>query len=157
MERFGFELGRPAFVGWMWRKGVCGRGGHSLHRASGDQSFGGGRNAGADLYFAGPAFLDETLSAAEGRACYAGGEQTLEIQWRLYFAADDPEIIGIPEVNWRYTVDLEAGTVTQRERTESEGVPQDSAVPDDLDDGRLVEVARTLAQVIADADAAIGE
>lgn len=112
---------------------------------------------GVELYFFGPAFLDETLSAAEGRACYAGGEQTLEMQWRLYFAADDPEIIGIPEVNWRYTVDLEAGTVTQRERTESEGVPQDSAVPDDLDDARLVETARALAQVIADADAAIGE
>lgn len=112
---------------------------------------------GGDLYFAGPAFLDETLSAAEGSAWYAGGEQTLEMQWRLYFAADDPEIIGIPEVNWWYTVDLEAGTVAQQERTESEGIPQDGAVPDDLDDGRLVEIARTLAQVIADADAAIGE
>lgn len=112
---------------------------------------------GGELYFAGPAFLDETLSAAEGSAWYDGGEQTLEMQWRLYFPTDDPEVAGIPEVNWRYTVDLEAGTVSQRERTESEGIPQDGAVPDDLDDGRLVEIARTLAQVIADADAAIGE
>lgn len=112
---------------------------------------------GGELYFAGPAFLDETLSAAEGSAWYDGGEQTLEMQWRLYFPTEDPEVAGIPEVNWRYTIDLEAGTVAQRERTESEGIPQDGAVPDDLDDGRLVEAARTLAQVIADADAAIGE
>lgn len=101
------------------------------------------------LYLAGARFLGEEFSLGEGDARWNNEERTaLDFGWRNYYpleedAARELGLVGVPEVNWSFQIDLENETVIDRSR---------EASADDLSDEELVEIGKKLAQILSDAD-----